>query len=1115
MSAQIRKPKRKVTKKTRKTSPKTSPKTSEKTPSGKKEMPDAELIEIATKFHVERPPAPKKKSLKQLAKEARLAKIPKAKKDDDEDAEGDVDADAEEVDYGDVSDDARDEDASLEGEDDEDASDEVVKPKKTRPSKLGPDEEYESGEDIMEVKANYPKIAELDVFDVKMLQDLGIEILQKKKLGAVPYSRRKVSKAGKIVETGLTKMRKYKIGKGEVLLPAGRRKDMKSPLIVKEKPVYRDISPEEMEKKAETFLKKLKEEWGDRYEYTEADLPYFSPREIVDYVPGKVLKKRKAGKYYQKSPVEKVGKFKKVANPWDKRYPIGTRVKFTDQDGVEHKGLVREIAKPGITVMSNRKEYKIKYTNESLSVISKSPKKIVEKKVSPTLRERYGQPVPETLREHVRKVYVELLKEIIDVHDTAAKSPSAKVDGFSMVPPMEFDVYVQREYERWRYATYADRVRANLDIKAIEDEAKRLNENDKNFDYLFQQVLEIITLTPETTGSDVLREFRARRDLTKFQSKFLEHFTREISKHEEEEKTRVMGTGRYRQKEEEYGYIERNKRRARANRRGEVQSKFDRSPKSSFYPDSPPKMRELEGKDLASLIANIIQHYINTSNYHSDANILIQKAINEGLENLDQNALKEEFEKAHLSGLKKTYDAYAKKYEKEFEKYQKARKEARDDQLSSIELLENEVAIFEGNIYRNHGEGKNIGNYLRRVLIPHIFMHGPLARHANFFRSKLANGSYQFSALTGANIAHYLPEFVMGINREHAEIDRLFGDVPEAWIVLSQAITGLLVVARASFMDSYAGFLDPTRHRKLSKAEEQAGYIADPLVKILATPIEVCKKESGTGTRPLVVDGKYVYKQVGRGKGKKKEQVFEDIPTGDLIICFSDDKFSCHSMDEVFTALAKNEDAPINLRTGKPYPKEFIDKFRERYDSRKNTIVVPQEPEDKDVLVDTPVKEVKVVERKETRKRHKPASKKTFKEISTLLLMGDEIEHLADILENKLDVETTEGTLTIPVTNDIDDEDVNVAVVSFDTKNLDVDDVAKRVKDVPHGADIYLLGVGATAQKNKIMMNNKLRKALTSAAKGQTISHIFYCDEEGIPDAFVDIVIDVEGVKVD
>lgn len=918
-----------------------------------------EIVEIPVGIFVEKKKAPS-------AKQARRALMEKAKKplkkEDSEDASEEA---------------SLSEEASSEKSEERSAEENVPQtPKKIR-TKLEKGEKYEAGEEFVRVKVKPPIIEELDIFGRDVIADLGIPELWEQKLVPRKYAKRIVkdidfSYAGtaRMVKKNVTvKPNKYdprfprgttvkfeadgetmegvvkSIGKKTMKVMTDRReytvaynddpeivkeaptyklvqpkrKSFEPPKILGEpRPIYEDVPEEDILAQEARYIKRYKEEYGR----TPDVVPRFSPKKIVDYKKGKVVKRGAERAYYEISPTEKVDHKKGGRpNPFNRRFPEFTRVKF-EVDGEVHRGLVTDFTEYGVIVMSNKNEYKIKYVNPTLKRITK-PKAAEQKPLPPTLNDLLRGQVTDSIRERVREVYKELLKEIVKVEKPANKSPSSKMKGFSMVKMLPWDKYYEENFLAWRETSFSKEIYEKLNHDELKQRAFDMTARARDSDVLLQELNEIIEMTTETTSIDIIAAFNKTHPLTPFQARFILMF-KQLESHARIEAQSKAGPGTYFAQEKPYAYIERQKRIRERQKKGLKMLRSDMPPRPKNEADLPPEVKPIKGVDLAKIIGEIIRFYISTvpEVQYED---LLKEEINRGLDAMDQDQLRERFDEEFLSQLRKIYDDHKKKYDEEYEKYiEKIEKEGAKD--TDVDEIEEEVIKFENIVYQNSGHG-TIYRYLRRALIPHLFMHGPLASRANFFRAKLSNGDYKFSALAGANISHYLPEFVMGINREHVEIDKLFDDAGP-WQILGQTVVDLLELLIEYFMDSYAAVMNPTKQRGHKNLLDQAGWLVRNLDPFLVSPVKKCMEQTGTGRRPVVKDGKYVY----HGEGANRRKVYEDIPNEDLVICYQDDEFSCHSVSEIMNAIAiANGGEPINELSGKPYPEDFIKKFIERY----------------------------------------------------------------------------------------------------------------------------------------------------------------------------------------
>lgn len=1175
------------------------------------------VVEVPVGIYIEKPKKLAKWELmKREMKKIRTRKSPKGPKsrksspkgrkaeisDDErstEDQEDEIDPDAEEKDYDDVEESEEDE-AEKEAKKEREKQakrewDEALGAKKK--GKLGPDEMYEEGVDIDVVKAQVPYFPELEVFGSEGA-DIMAEMPEfwKKRLGQVPYARRRVRRSTKFGYTGAVKLKKTKLG----FVPVSRRDDTAPPLVgVGEEFIYEEIPEEDLLEAQEKYRAQAVEQHGGNpedvqipYELKETrrivDLEKKTTEELLDICRERKLKcaklikefdakygdgtgdedgneeneelqtlKRKAfrravilkienslkGEILAKrtprspkrTPLRASPKKRTRQNPYNAKYPIGTRVQFNDRDGKIRKGPVINFAEPGITVFADKTEFKVRYENKTLKIISKAPseKSEVKKEPSSEYEETYMKfvtktpskndiykmkDVPREMRERVVEVYVELLKEIRGI-SSEEKGPSEKVGGFSMVKPVPWDEYYENNFVAWRWQTYSGAVASNLDLKAISEFVKEESARQKDFDSLLALVLENLEndITEETTANDVIRGFNIvgkQRHYTPFEARFIEIFQKLNNEHLRET-SRIPTVPAYRDKER-IAYFKKIKMAKKAGLRGKIEK-----PRQKYFPDVEAQIPDVKGEKLAKMIDESIREYIKVTP-DIDESLFINQQIREGLETYDQEVLRSMFDLENLDNMKKLHSDYQKQYDEEYAKYQASLEElqakGKVNNVNDDDIIE-EVKNYEEIIYLNHGRGKNVYTYLRKVLVPHIFMYGPIAAHAKFFRAKLANGMFQFPALVSANIAHYLPEFVMGIhNHTEDEIDYLFEDDP--WETLASSIVEVTSLTVASFMDSYAAILNPTRRKEYNNNLSRLWQVGDPLVKILVQVVPACQRQTGTGRRPVVKNGKYVYRVTGRGANKRREMVMEDIPEGDLVICFANDKFSCHSVEEIATAIAKSKGGEaINIQTGKPYPKDFIERFLQQHRKIVDGISAPDDTEASEPLPKTPEIKPKTAARREEKKRHVPVKGKKFKEVTGLLLVGEQIDHIAGYM-NELEIPLQgENTLIVDLKNeDSDDTEVpNVAIISFDIgsddSSLEMENLAEQIDSISTEKDIYVLGVGKNITgKIKTITGARIKKLKQS----KRVKQIFYSEqkEENILDAFIDVVIDVEGIKV-
>src|SRR6185436_5173576 len=89
---------------------------------------------------------------------------------------------------------------------------------------------------------------------------------------------------------------------------------------------------------------------------------------------------------------------------------------------------------------------------------------------------------------------------------------------------------------------------------------------------------------------------------------------------------------------------------------------------------------------------------------------------------------------------------------------------------------------------------------------------------------------------------------------------------------------------------------------------------------LLVDPISVCKTDSGTVERNVVIKDSFVRNANGK-------LMMEDIPEADLAICYDKDSnaFTCHSVRDVAYSILRGDG--LNPHTNKPYPVDFVERI--------------------------------------------------------------------------------------------------------------------------------------------------------------------------------------------
>lgn len=428
--------------------------------------------------------------------------------------------------------------------------------------------------------------------------------------------------------------------------------------------------------------------------------------------------------------------------------------------------------------------------------------------------------------------------------------------------------------------------------------------------------------------------------------------------------------------------------------------------------------------------------------------------------------------------------------------------------------------------------GTTVYSYLLRALMPLIFLDGELSNHAKVFRAKIANGSYDLEMLVDANLAIFLPEFAMS---SAFATDQKIGKHGTALDIAGEVISDVLHHRMDDFLERYLRMQDPTRQTRTTQPPN-ISRIIEPLVKLLEDPAEVCQRQTKTGRRHKVdAQGRKMYETRGKGKNKYRVPVEENIPAGELVMCYDErtNKFSCSGVTDVIAAIrlaerlseeGQNLIYPVNPTTGEIYPDNFIERFKEMYGDQIAAYITPREPSPRP-FTPSPVKEVKSTETKRTvklpprYKRTESPSTRPVKEITTMGLVGNHLD-IISLFTDIIDVPLAGGDiLQIPVSYDlVKNKDINVIVFSFASAGGDQEvvnlkkSIERSHRETMHPkADIYVIGVGDIGESKKKSLKKELNAMLVGKSKPK---HIFFSedDEEHLLDALINVVVDVEGV---
>jgi hypothetical protein len=440
----------------------------------------------------------------------------------------------------------------------------------------------------------------------------------------------------------------------------------------------------------------------------------------------------------------------------------------------------------------------------------------------------------------------------------------------------------------------------------------------------------------------------------------------------------------------------------------------------------------------------------------------------------------------------------------------------------------NNVEKYEKEPYESLGEFPTVYVYLTKVLFPYLFIEGVLSRYAKMFKAKINNGSYTLAGCLKANLAHYLPELVMSPS---------FENDPQALKITGEVISELLKLQNIWFITLFLRLMDPTRHKSGEDTIKQSFYVAKPLESLLIpSVINGC---SSGGTQLALND--------------QGQLVTENIPLGELIICYDPESkvFNCSSVGEVLRALEKDPKNPISP-SGKPYPKDFIKKFKRVHQGEKAPLLPkerksisplkekisklspkkssPKRPSPKKALKIFPLRhkrpeKLDLPELKNLAKEKgiKDFQKKTKDELVKLLsikpkklnrltLMGNDFDLITLFADSLYFKVRGKKDMDIPISHDIK-KDTGVVILSFDAKNYNEvkSELKKLLKQaLKSNLDIYLVGVGDIVDVQKQVISRVFLKEIPA------IRHIFFSkdDEDHLLDAIKNVVVDFTGKDI-
>jgi hypothetical protein len=275
-----------------------------------------------------------------------------------------------------------------------------------------------------------------------------------------------------------------------------------------------------------------------------------------------------------------------------------------------------------------------------------------------------------------------------------------------------------------------------------------------------------------------------------------------------------------------------------------------------------------------------------------------------------------------------------------------------------------------------------------------------------------------------------------------------------------------------------------------------------------------------------------------------KDKLLERIPYDDIVICFTDGKFTCHSTREIVRGIVKGNTK--NPYTEKQYPEEFIEKMRERYlstdaniqkfskevvepseevlveprprvESRARPPPAVEQPVEPQEAEPEPIREPR--KERVRRVRHAPLRSAVASKIQKMGLIGKPFEPIV-LFSDTLQIKLKDGSVReVPITNQITDDVVVISLNMDDGKELGFGAIKEAMGKLLPSTKVYIVGFNAkdTNTKNRDTVFDRLKRLKIKGVEVK-VKNIFYVNEdteEDLTDGLVDVVLDIEKLELE
>ena len=546
--------------------------------------------------------------------------------------------------------------------------------------------------------------------------------------------------------------------------------------------------------------------------------------------------------------------------------------------------------------------------------------------VAEPMEKLYARPVTKELRKIVREIYTQTLRDM-----TASKDASVSVNttierAVLESEPIPYPKYERYNYIKWLGQKHNEDFLRQIDVGKVRAKVeKEVTKNEK-----FEIYLDYLV--------DTLNNYQKTYWDGGVEVKAAMGFTATTSAED------ILGV--LRSKMQETATARRQAPKGTSSQ-AYSQELFDGFAMTFLQKKVGPGYKPIQGDDLAIVIRDLLTEFLRR--YPPNIDSKVAMAIDRRMSRLAEKYKptreeRDEFKNRVIPSLKKAHAEAMAKYEASKLAYAKDQeRQARDATIrqnlsTRARVIEDQVMNFEANMYAKYGAPSSqiypdqsarssdssehcIYVYLARALVPYVFMKGLLAPHAKIFRAKVSNGAYDFSLMGSANLAHFLPEFVMSAKFGSD------GKTEALWESAGNVIQTLLTRVIDEVLGVYYNTLYPSQRRETQGQFMFSAFEADALVDALADVHDVCQADTKTGYRPVL----------DRSGRPMKGGELQKIPDADLVICFDDitKKFSCHDSREVMARIRSGDRK--NPITGTEFSSDFISRIETRYEEELDT----------------------------------------------------------------------------------------------------------------------------------------------------------------------------------